>query len=354
MHVATQTIPKTNQSIFSLSSAKEFRRAGPSDLISLLPVPGDHSLVLPKKYLMLLTSAITGHEIMHISGPTGTCKSGLIEALHLEPRNFELLCGHLGFKYKPLRLFTIEMSVYESPSEFHQRRALKNGNTLDEESGLIDAIRAAAECAGTCYPLIWLREMGRVHSPSVQGGLLNLVYKGDIVLPDKSHVSGKDIAWIADSNYQAEQDSTHTLVTFDDALKRRFTVHMKVAYLPPEQEVLVMRHIINENNFEGSSAKSQAQLYEMIDRAVTIGQQIRSRRAQGDLVSACPPTIYGYLGFIRMALRSPELSQLEHAKNTLLGNVSEDEEDHVTAILNEVFGLQAQLEDEPTMGGNII
>ena len=85
--------------------------------------------------------------------------------------------------------------------------------------------------------------MGRVHSSSVQGGLLNLMSKYDILLPDGRRLDGSKVAWVADSNYQAEGDSTHTLVTLDDALKRRFTINLTLDYLDLLQEVQVLQHI---------------------------------------------------------------------------------------------------------------
>ena len=51
---------------------------------------------------------------------------------------------------------------------------------------------------------------------------------------------------MADSNYQAETDSVHTLVTLDDALKRRFSINLTLDYLTPEQEVEVLQHILTE------------------------------------------------------------------------------------------------------------
>ena len=85
-----------------------------------------------------------------------------------------------------------------------------------------------------------------MHSSSVQGGLLNLIVKGDIVLPDGSRIDGRGISWVADSNYQAEQDATHTLVTLDDALKRRFSINLTLDYLSAEQEMQVLHHILEE------------------------------------------------------------------------------------------------------------
>jgi hypothetical protein len=128
----------------------------------------------------------------------------------------------------------------------YQRRALKGGTTFDEPSLLVQSLADASQAKGRFYPLIWLREMGRVHSSSVQGGLLNLMSKYDIVLPDGRRLDGSKIAWVADSNYQAEGESTHTLVTLDDALKRRFTINLTMDYLDITQEIQVLQHILQD------------------------------------------------------------------------------------------------------------
>ncbi len=191
--------------------------------------------------------AIVHHEFVHLSGPTGSAKSSLLEALYTVPENFHGVCDGLGCAPRPLKLFPIEMATFEAPGELYQRRALKDGTTYDEPSRLVAALAAAARCAGPAYPLIWLREIGRVHSSSVQGGLLNLMTRAEIVLPDGTHFPGQGIAWVADSNYQAEQSATHTLVTLDDALKRRFTINLTLDYLTAEQEVQVLGYIFNAN-----------------------------------------------------------------------------------------------------------
>ena len=62
-----------------------------TDLMELLPVPGCHPLYINKWILEVLVVAIVHHEYIHISGPTGSCKSSLLEALHLVPENFNSL-----------------------------------------------------------------------------------------------------------------------------------------------------------------------------------------------------------------------------------------------------------------------
>ena len=230
--------------VYRIEREDEFGKAGPGDLVRLLPVSGTNAIYLPKKLLLLVVYGIVNHEYIHLSGPTGTAKSSLIEALYLAPENFRVLCKELGYEDKPLRVFPCEMALFESPGELYQRRALKDGATYDERSSLVNALSDASVIKEKHYPLIWLREIGRVHATMVQGGLLNLMTKGDIVLPDFSRLSGKGIAWIADSNYQAENDSRHNLVPMDEALNRRFSMQLTMDYLPAEQEMAVLSNIV--------------------------------------------------------------------------------------------------------------
>jgi energy-coupling factor transporter ATP-binding protein EcfA2 len=232
-------------SIFRVYKPAEYRKAGPDDLIELKPVPRQNPLFLPKWFLEVFAYAIANHEIIHVSGSTGSGKSSLIEALHLAPENFQAICAGLGFRPLPIKLYPIEMATFEAPGELYHRRSLKEGTTFDEPSRLVQALEDASQANGSFYPLVWLREMGRVHSSSVQGDLLNLMSKYDILLPDGRRLNCSKIAWVADSNYQAEGDSTHTLVTLDDALKRRFTISLTLDYLDPLQEIQVLNHITN-------------------------------------------------------------------------------------------------------------
>jgi hypothetical protein len=332
--------------VFCVDKLKEFRMAGANDLIELLPVSGNNALYLPKWLVETLVYAIVRHEFIHLSGPTGSAKSSLLEALSLVPENFRAICRAQGYRELPLRVFPIEMATYEAPGELFQRRALKNGTTYDETSKLVNAIEEAAKIRGDYYVMIWLREMGRVHSSSVQGGLLNLMTKSDIVLPDGRHLDGQGIAWAADSNYQAEQDSTHTLVTFDDALRRRFSVNLTMDYLSAEQEAQILGRLVEQMHIgQGGDG--------LIAKVVKLGNVIRRHRAEGNLQSVAPPTIYGYLAFLRMIQSLTHLTPQQAAMATLLGNASRDDQKHVTGVLNEVFGLRAETGDDPTMGGNL-
>jgi hypothetical protein len=303
-------------------------------------------LYIEKWRLELLVSGIVSFELIHLSGPTGSAKSSLIEALYLNPKNFESLCAALGEEYKPLKLFPVEMATYETPGELFQRRAINKGSTYDEKSDLVKSLEEACSLKEDVYPLIWLREMGRVHSSSVQVGLLNLMTKGDIFLPDGSRLNARKISWIADSNYQAEFTSTHVLVTLDDALKRRFTINLTLDYLPAEQEVMVMTHLLKKS---GLSIKDDS----LIKKVVNLGNVIRRYKDEGNLQSIPPPTIFGYSSFFRLYVRRPHLSLQQIAQATLLGNANAEDCKHLPALFNEVFGLQIDIEDDLGLNSNL-
>jgi len=222
-------------------SVQRMAGAADSDLIELLPVRGETPLYLPRWILDVVTYGIVNHELINLSGPTGSAKSSLIEALCTVPKNFSLICRALGFRRLPVKLYPIEMATFETPGELYFRRSLKDGNTFDEKSDVVRALEDASELREQCYPVIWLREMGRVYSSTVLGGLLNLMTKGPVVLPDGKQIDSPHVAWIADSNYQAETYAAHTLAVLDDSLRRRFSINLTLDYLSSQQEFSILQ-----------------------------------------------------------------------------------------------------------------
>jgi len=329
--------------VFQLSKRSDFERAGAWDLIALKSTDG-MSLFFPKITLEVVVTALVSGEFIHLSGPTATGKTSLIETLYLVPETWLALCEARGFEAKPLKVFGIEMAIFDAPGELYFRRALKDGTTYDEASVLVVALLEAAKWKADAYPVMWLREMGRVHSASVQGGLLNLLSRTEISLPDGKVIDGRQIAWIADSNYQAESDSTHTLVPFDDALKRRFSVNLTMDYLSPEQETQALRYLMKAWQIKSDNA--------LIDSVVKLGQAIRRQRAEGALQSVVPPSIYGYLALLRMKNALPDLTTQQLAAATLLGHASAEDTKLAGTVLNQVFGYQRGKDDDDK--GNLI
>lgn len=338
-----------NKVIFRLCKSEEYRKAGPSDLIELRPVPGQHPLFFPKAKIELFGDAVLNAEFCHISGPTGTAKTAMIESFSLEPENWRALCMARGYPIKPFAVFPVEMCLFETPGELFYRRALKDGTTYDEKSVLVVALEKAGCLSESHYTAVWLREMGRVHSSSVQGGLLDMMTKGHIALLDGSRIDCRNIGWIADSNYQAENDATHALALFDDALKRRFGYNITLEYLSAEQDIMVLKEILKKEKPRGCQKSDE----ELIEKAALLGHAIRRQREEGNLLSAPPPTIGGCLAFVRIAMRLRHLSLQQIALSTLLGHCSREESKQASAVLNEVFGLQAVDAEDPALGVNL-
>ncbi|MEW6386508.1 MAG: hypothetical protein AB1491_03215 [Thermodesulfobacteriota bacterium] len=336
--------------VYRVWNPKEYLKAGPTDIVELLPVPGHHPLFLVKWVVDTLVYGIVHREIIHLSGPTGTAKSSLLEALYLVPENFRAVCEGLGFSALPLKLYAIEMCKFETPGELYSRRALKAASTFDEKSCLIEALEDAAGSSGSFFPLIWLREIGRCHSASVQSGLLNLMFKGDIILPDGRRLNGEEIAWVADSNYQAEHEAVHTLVTLDTALKRRFTINLTLNYLSAAQEAMILEYLLRRGHSYGGNGIINK---ELIMKIVELGGLIRQQQTEGNLRSVPPPTIYGYQAFLRMAQNLRHLSLPQVALATLLGNASLEDQQVAAGVLNQVFGLRTSQEDDSTLWGHL-
>jgi hypothetical protein len=228
------------RTIYPISNQKKYKQAGPDDLIEFLPPPGEHPLIISKGIAEILVYGVVNREKIHLSGRTGQAKTKLINDLVAEPKNFEIICHQLGYPVRPLKVFACEMAMFEAPSELWQRRSLENGNTFDELSILMQMLKQAAQLTDTEYPVIHLKEFGRVHSSAVQAGLPNIMAEGTIRTPDNQLINGRSMAWLADSNYQ-DADGQYTLVNLDDALKRRFTLHICMEIFSPDQELAILQ-----------------------------------------------------------------------------------------------------------------
>lgn len=330
--------------IHYLTDPKALARAGTRDLIALEPLPGNPPIVKELWVLEVIAAGIIAGELIHIHGETGTAKNALIEALANVPANWEALCRHLDEAYLPLKVFPIEMAAFETISELHSRRALNQGQTFDEPSSIVKAIQKAAALVGSVYPVIWLREIGRTPTASVQGGLLNLMTKGLILTNGEETVSGVNIAWLADSNYHTDDSATHILVVQDDALQRRFTLNLMFDYLTPEQDIDILR-FHKQHGFLPEVSD------ECITQVVMLGDSIRERRRTGALSSLTPPTLYGYASFLRALHRHPRLSKQEIAEATLAGSATVKDREDVRGLFAEAFAVTIDNKGAETLLG---
>ncbi len=316
-----------NSRVFEIQNRAQFEAADSYDLIKMIPVENSHALYIPKYILELITYAIVHQEFCHISGPTGTAKSSVIMAITTN-NNFKLLCKYLGFKYKPVMLFEEDMVKYETPGELYQHRAIRNNATIDMPSSLAKAMSDGMKHYLTHYIVIFTKELGRVLNGTVMNGLLNLVSKQTIVLPNMRKIEGSRLCFIADSNYQDAEESEYTLCKFDNALKRRFTLNIHLDYLSENDEIIVLKDILGEH---------YSQLDEkLIEKIVRLGKVIRQYKSEGNLMSVVAPTIYGYLACYRIAVALAVNTDIV-VMNTLLGNASTEDQTLAESIIQNVL-----------------
>ncbi|MDP8210987.1 MAG: hypothetical protein RAO94_12960 [Candidatus Stygibacter australis] len=338
--------------VFSLLSQVSYNRAGQSDLIELKPTKGKNPLFIPKVILEIIVWSIINGEFIHLSGPSGSAKTALIQALTMPENLYPIIDGMNNsrksrYKKKPLKMYPIEMSTYETPAELQSVRGLSQGSTYDEDSEIVTALKNCVEDRKDFYPLIWLREMGRVISANVQGGLLNLMDKGEVILRKNEVVDCMEISYIADSNYQADEDAHFTLVPLDSALKRRFSVNITLDYLSREDEMVVLENIIKRDGKLGIN-------HDLVIEVVNLGSRIRKNQAEGNLLSVAPPSIYGYLTYYKMAMGLQHLSHPKIAEFTLLGHASNDDQKIVHSILNDIYSVyDDDIEKDKPLSGNL-
>jgi hypothetical protein len=325
---------------------KEYTEAGHAELVVMPPRSGVPPMTSRKMVLEAICHGIVIRAFINVHGETGTGKSAILETLASDGRAWEALCRSMGVRYRPLKVFPIEMVLFETPGELYTHRAIADGTTFDEESVLVAALREAERNAEDFYSLIWLREMGRVHSASVQGGLLNLITDGVIRLPNGDDIDGRSIAWVADSNYNAEETASHTLVELDSALARRATINIPFDYLAPDEEERITKYFVSEGYLPNVKE-------ELIVKVVELGQAIRAQRRQGNLLSVAPPTLHGYFAFLRMTHGLSHLPPQEVANMTLLGSAAPSDRERLGGLCSEVFGIRKAQRKDAVMGGEL-
>ncbi len=325
--------------ICDVRNRREYRAAGPYDLIKLIPPEGNHSIYMHKYILELIIFGICSStktrnkKSIHMSGPTGTGKSSLIEALTEQPENFKRLCEYKNYEYKPPLVYEIEMVKFDTPGECHERTKIRDRNTVEVESEILAALRDSMEKHKEYYPIVYLMEMGRVHSASIQGGLLNIVGKPHVKSTDKAKIPTGNVCFIADSNYQAAGEGTYTLVTFDPALKRRFDINLSIPYFTEEDEVHVLYDLVCDTIDKDPDL-------ELIRNIIKLGQMIRQYKAEGNMQSVTEPNPKGYLTCYETIRALPGIGINLAITNTMLGNAATDDVKLVDSSIQNVFYSQ--------------
>jgi energy-coupling factor transporter ATP-binding protein EcfA2 len=316
--------------LYDIRDKEEYRAATPFDMIKLIPASGNHSHYKYKYALDIISFGICNQKSIHLSGPTGAGKSSLIEAITEEPENFKLLCEYSGYEYKPPHLYEIEMVKFDTPGECHERTVIKNRDTVVVPSEIIEALLDSQEKKKDHYPIVYFMEMGRVHTASIQGGLLNIVGKPHVKALDNQKIPTGNVCFIADSNYQAADDATYTLVTFDEALKRRFDINLSIPHFPEENQVHIMHDLVHDTLDKKPDV-------ELIKNIIKLGQMISQYKAEGNLVSVTEPNPKGYLTCYEMIKTLPGIGINLAITNSMLGNAATDDLKLVDTSIQTVF-----------------
>ncbi len=327
------------RNIFHVTS-QDYRKAGANDLIQLHGAHGNNDLFVPRYLLEIVVSAIVLHETLHIGGPTGSGKTALIEALCDVPENFLAIHEHMKLpgEPKPVRCWPVPVSSIDSPSEvYHLRSIAPDRGTYFENSAIFNALEEAQspEVKEQFYCTVWFKELGRV-GEAVQGALVDVITQGRIAHPSRGSISTDGVAFLADSNYQAQDVAVHTLATFDESLKRRFRYNTTVMYQSPAVESIILRHICSD---EGIAYDE-----EVLAGIVKLGGKVREAKAAGKLVSLPPPTISAYLSILKIVRILPGLELRTLLENSILGNATNDDRKLFPALYHDTFA-SAPVED---------
>ncbi len=315
---------------------EEYRKAGPEDLVRLEPLDGCVAPIVERQKLDLLVRGVVRGGCVHVSGETGTAKTLTIRTLLLNPANFHSICK------APLEVYSCPISRFDGPPELSFRRAIKDGTTYDEDSLLVEALKKEDGRAGKRYAAVLLPELGRTHYEMIQGALVELINDAVLLDNERRLLRVEHVAWVADSNYAADEGGANfSLVSFDDALRRRFSTSIEMGHPSQEQECAILQTLVPEAPEPEVAA------------IVRLGAETRSSRRDGALLSVPPPTLYGYAEFLRTRLELPHLPADVVAFASIFGHCSEEDRALAADLLARTHGVgtgEAADDDEAAVG----
>lgn len=312
---------------FDVGDAVQLERSGPNDLLRLRPLPGRQPVFFPKHLLQTVAWCVARRRHIHLSGPTGAGKTGLLENLLLVPENLEAVCRSVGLEPRPVQVHAIEMSQFGAAPDIWCSVELTRSRTRIVPSPIVRAIMDTQGLRDSHFVVVWLRELGRVMTASIQGSLVSLV-QDDIELYDGQRLDASHVVFVTDSNH-FDDESLYTLVQKDAALMRRWLT-MPIGYLAEEQEATIVSQLLGDSVPDDQVAK-----------VVRIGAEIRAKHKGGGFKSVSPPTIRSYVVCLE-AVRDLQAQVPVHelVRTVLLGGVGPEDAADATAIVARAFGLR--------------
>ncbi|MAE63258.1 MAG: hypothetical protein CMJ18_03215 [Phycisphaeraceae bacterium] len=278
--------------------------------------------------LALAVDAITTRAPLHLSGKSGGGKSHFLNALLFgPPENFEKVRDSLDLpKWDRIACHRIFISSFEAPSEIWYRTVVKEFSTHDQPQRMLEVLEEAAADRETLH-VVWIVESGRGITATVQGGLLEIVGQDTIRDPQGKQFDARNVAFVTDSNHQANESGDFAIHELDQAYGRRWTRRLTFAGLDPEQEARVLRELAADSTEE------------QVGQVVALAIAIRRKHGENALESVLPPTIDAELDLLGCLRRLPVDSR-QTVFNTLLGHCQDQERDEAESIFAEAFGVK--------------
>jgi hypothetical protein len=314
-----------NRNIYPLS---DYERAGSYDLVELQSPPGLTNMIVPKRILDLLFTALFITQVnTHLHGSSGSGKTTLVQCLTQVPANLPPLCEAYGIEEVRVHCHTFPITSVETPAELYRIRSISpERGTFYEDSELWQWLSwVDQQPDGPDVYMAHIRELFRGQE-SVEHALLDIISDGPLHAPDGRVLErcGKRITWVADSNMGVASALVNQA---DTATLRRFPVQIPIAPTRHAERVILERLLANEKLHY---------VPKHLDSLLLLSARIREAQKQGHFLEI-QPEIPVLLSIIRLAARQCTMDFPDLLLHTLFG-ACQDEQEHLPALFEEAFG----------------
>jgi hypothetical protein len=308
----------------------DFDLASSGSLLRMQPLPNSHAYFADYDIAVLVVDALATLAPVHLSGPSGTGKTHMLNSLLFgPPANFYCISNGLGLPQWPrIRAHRILVSMYETPGEVWYKTGVVRFTTLQQPQKILEVLEEASADPEALH-IVWLVESGRGISSAVQGGWLEIVGQRTIREPNGKVFELGNVAFVTDSNHSANVSGEFSIWDLDQAYGRRWTRRINLAALSPDQEAAVLREL--------APAATDQQIQQVVSLAVTI----RQKHEEGGLRSCLPPTIDAELDLLGCMSRLRQNTRTL-VFNTLLGHCASREIEEAETAYAEAFGVQVK------------
>ncbi len=307
----------------------QYDLAGSYDLVELQSPPGLTNMIVPKRTIDLLFTAlfITGNNC-HLHGSSGSGKTTLVQCLTQVPENIPPLCEAYGIEEFRVQCFSFPITAVETSAELYRLRSISpERGTYYEDSELWQWLTWVDEQEdGAEVYVAHIRELFRGQE-AVEHALLDIISDGPLTAPDGRVLRrcGKRIRWVADSNMGV----TSALVNqADNAILRRFPVQRHIEPTPHAERVILERLL---------EAEQLHYIPKHLESMLMLGARIREMQQRDGRFLSITPGIPLYLAIMKIAGQQSTMDFPDLLLHTLFG-ASSDEQEHLPAMFEEAFG----------------